>query len=499
MLGVECVPSFEGERFPIKVQKGVGVSLPSQVAEQVRSLIVAGALVAGDLLPSSRSLAAQLNVSRGTVVFAYEQLVGEGYLEASSGRTRVAPGLTFGRPSPSPNPLPAPPAHPADSSLPYNLRPGAPDVSLLASDTWRASWRRAAANPGSSYGPAGSADLRAELADHLRLTRSVLRTPEDILVTAGARDGFRLLLTALRQRVRNRPLRIAVENPGYPSLHRIPLAFNHEVLPIAVDQDGLNPALLPLGDRRPDIVLVAPSHQYPLGASMPASRRLELLEWARAHDAFIVEDDYDSELRYTGDPLPALAALDRPAGAGVHPAGDRVITLGSFARLLAPGLNLGFIVMPQQLRAELLALRGDLGNPVSALVQDALTDFLAVGGVRRHTARMRRVYRARRALVLEALAGVPGVEVLPMDGGLHVVVRLDAGGPAREEALLGRLTALGVGVAPLSAYWSEAVGPGAGSDYGVVLGFGAVGERRLVEGLGLVRAVLVDLLGGSAS
>lgn len=492
------VVSFaEGERMPVTVKRGAGASLPSQIAEQVRALIVAGSLVAGDPVPSSRALAGQLNVSRGTVVFAYEQLMGEGYLSTGRGGTRVAPGLVFERTA-IPTGGEARPAIPANDGAPrIDLSPGAPDTSLLASDSWRAAWRRAAASPGAVYGADGSASLRAELAEHLRLTRSVVRTPEDILVTAGARDGFRLLLTALRQRVRNRPLRIAVENPGYPSLHRIPLAFNHEVLPIEVDKDGLNPALLPVGARRPDIVLVAPSHQYPLGASMPASRRLELLDWARTHDAFIVEDDYDSELRYTGDPLPALAALDRPAGAGVNSAGDRVVTLGSFARLLAPGLNLGFIVMPQQLRAELLVLRADLGNPVSALVQDAVTDFLAVGGVRRHTARMRRVYRARRQLVVDTLADVPGVEVLPMDGGLHAVVRLHSDSPATEGALVAALAAVGVKVAPLSAYWSAAVGPGAVSACGLVLGFGGAGERQLVEGLGLLRTVLRNTLGGA--
>ncbi|WP_421083751.1 PLP-dependent aminotransferase family protein [Rothia nasimurium] len=509
-----------GDELPVRVVRSAPGSLPSQIAEQVRALISDGFLVAGDLLPSSRSLAERLNVSRGTVVFAYEQLVGEGYLVTARGGTRVAEGLTFGatispaRRSPDGPVLPRSPRQPEPILPPQagphrdvaqthkgliDLRPGAPDTSLVASATWRAAWREAAATPGPAYPPAGSLALRVQLADHLRLMRSVLRSPDDLIVTAGARDGFRLILTALRQRVRSRPLRVAVEEPGYPSLHRIPLAFGHELVPVPVDEQGLNPAYLPTGAARPDLVLVAPSHQYPLGASMSAARRLELLAWAREHDSLIVEDDYDSELRYTGDPLPALASLDRVGGRGAE-GGDRVLTLGSFSKTVTGGLNLGFVVAPQHLRDDLLDLRADLGNPVSSLVQDAMTSYLAVGGLRRHTSRMRRIYRGRRERVVDALTGLPGVQALPMDGGLHAVVHLPALPPAGEDTLVARAEEAGVLVAPLGAYWSASSGPGAvrvGTEpahpqplTGLVLGFGGVPDRKLDEGLGILRSIL---------
>nr|WP_237218615.1 PLP-dependent aminotransferase family protein [Rothia nasimurium] len=495
------------------------------MAEQIRALVLGGFLVAGDPLPSTRALAERLNVSRGTVVFAYEQLVGEGYLTSGRGGTRIAAHLTLGaagvsRPTISVGEVgylrPAAvggEAGLASACLPasntglvrpttpevIDLRPGSPDTSLVASSTWRAAWRQAAANPGTAHPPAGSYELRVQLAEHLRLMRSVLRGPDDLLVTAGARDGFRLILTALRRRVRNRPLRIAVENPGYPSLHRIPLAFGHEILPIEVDGQGLNPAHLPTGPNRPDLVLIAPSHQYPLGASMPLARRLELLAWARTHDALLVEDDYDSELRYVGDPLPALASLDRPplpGGAEAHPArwaSDRVVTLGSFAKMLAPGLNLGYVVAPRHLQADLLELRADLGNPVSSVVQDAMAAFLAAGGVRRHTARMRRVYRGRREQVLTALQGLDGARVLPMDGGLHTVLHLPGIDSARGRGIEGELVEAarleGVLVAPLGDYWSARAEAGEAL-YGLVLGFGAVSDRKLALGLESLRQVL---------
>lgn len=514
------------DQLPVSVSRSAPGSLPSQVAEQIRALVLGGFLVAGDPLPSTRALAERLNVSRGTVVFAYEQLVGEGYLTSGRGGTRVAAHLTL---SASQHPQPtASPVGKISSALSstgggeavrasgrisasntglvrpttpevIDLRPGSPDTSLVASSTWRAAWRQAAANPGTAHPPAGSYELRVQLAEHLRLMRSVLRTPDDLLVTAGARDGFRLILTALRRRVRNRPLRIAVENPGYPSLHRIPLAFGHEILPIEVDEQGLNPAHLPTGPNRPDLVLIAPSHQYPLGASMPLARRLELLAWARTHEALLVEDDYDSELRYVGDPLPALASLDRPplpGGAELHPArwvSDRVVTLGSFAKMLAPGLNLGYVVAPRHLQADLLELRADLGNPVSSVVQDAMAAFLAAGGVRRHTARMRRIYRGRREQVLTALEGLAGPQVLPMDGGLHAVIYLPGADPARgkslEQDLVATAHSAGVLVAPLGDYWSARAETGEGL-YGLVLGFGAVSDRKLALGLASLRQVL---------
>lgn len=513
------------DRLSVTVSRQLPASLPSQIVEQIRSLVMGGYLVAGDPLPSSRALAERLGVSRGTVVFAYEQLAGEGYLVSSRGGTRVADDLpvTSLKPAPThdgyrsscaaqhrtqgergwrPDSYQGPWGR---GEVAFDLRPGQPDTSLLPSSTWRAAWRAAAANPGPVYPPAGSPTLRNELAEHLRLMRSTLRHPDDLLVTAGAREGFRLLLTVIRNRgERDQPLRIAVENPGYPSLRRIAQAFGYHILPVPVDSYGLSPAHLPTGKARPDLVLLAPSHQYPLGASMPVSRRLELLGWAAEHDVLLVEDDYDSELRYSGDPLPALAALDRSPliapqlSEGIEPEQGRVVTLGSFSKLLSPGLNLGYMVVPPQLRNELLNLRADLGNPVPSVVQDAMTSFLAVGGVRRHTARMRRVYRRRREMVIEHLKGVPSATLMLMDGGLHAVLTLDAHHELDEASALVRAQAAGVLVSPLSRYWSqESLGAKLSpeippSSEGLVIGFGALNDQNLVHALGRLRRALTE-------
>ncbi len=303
------------------------------------------------------------------------------------------------------------------------------------------------------------------MADHLRQMRGVVRAPEHIVVTAGAREGLALLLTAL-----GLPRRVGVEVPGYPSLRRVPERLGATVVGLRVDDLGLVTDDLPTR-AVPSVVLVTPSHQHPLGGSLPVGRRRALLAWARAHGVWVVEDDYDSELRYTSEPLPALAALDDPAT-------GRVVTLGTFATTLAPGVGAGFLVAPEPVLPRLAATRADLGQPVSAVTQRALAGYLASGELRRHTQRMRALYRRRRRWVAEALSGLPGVSVSPMDGGLHAVVRT-----ARPEAdVLADAAASGVLVTGLSAYWAGAE-PGAS---GVVLGFGAADDAALARGLAVL-------------
>jgi len=499
--------------LPVRVDRADPAPLPAQLVRQLRALVVSGTLRPGDPLPSTRALAARLGISRGSVVTAYDQLHGEGYLHATRGATVVHPDLArsraerpAGRPG-APRPA-APPRAPRGRPM-IDLTPGRPDTARLAGPQWRAAWRDAAAAAGTAAPPPqGSAALREQIAEHLRLMRGVVRDPEDLFVTAGARDGLQLLLAVLHGHA-GRPLRIAVEDPGYPSLRRVPERLGHEVLPVPIDDHGLDPARLPSGawasaghwevERAPDAVVVTPSHQYPLGASMPAARRLELLGWARRHDALVVEDDYDSELRYVGEPLPALASLDRPPGTDPAPPppgrllghGGHVATLGSFTKVLAPGLGVGYLLAPPALREDLLRLRTDLGNPASAVVQDAMERFLAGGGLRRHTARMRREYRRRRDLLTASLDGVPGVRAVPMDGGLHAVLEFTGEVPLEEADVVARAAAAGVRVAALGSYWAQGA---RGGRRGVVVGFGATGTAREPDALPDALEVLARVL-----
>lgn len=449
--------------LPLSLDRADDRSLAVQVADELRRIMVDGLLAPGEAVPSSRALATHLAIARGTVTAAFDQLTAEGYLVAEAGRgTVVNPRLAAAHPIRTPASRPPPPRSTVGL---IDLRPGRPWTDTVATAAWRSAWRTAAADPFAATPSSGDPGFRAELTEHLRLMRGVLRPPEHVLVTAGAREGLALLLHAL-----GRPEPVGVEQPGYPSLRRVPERLGLSVHALPADRHGLITDTLP--DRVPPRVLVVtPSHQYPLGGSMPIERRQQLLAWAARHDVVIVEDDYDAELRYTSQPLPALAALDDPEA-------GRVVTLGTFAKTIGPGLAAGYLLAPARFLGAITRARADLGQPVARLTQRALTRYLGSGELRRHIQRMRRLYRSRRTVVAAALSGLPGAEVYPMDGGLHVVVETER----PEPAVLAQIRARGVLLGGLSGYWS---GRPVGLS-GVVFGFGGVDEAELERALAVI-------------
>ncbi len=460
--GVRTTPEIT---LPLRIDGADGGPLPTRIAGQLRGLIGTAVLAPGDVVPSSRALAGHLGVSRGTVVAAYDQLLAEGYLSAASGRSTVVnPQLRRVHPRPT---RALPPAAP-EPQPELDLRPGRPWAEEVVGAAWKAAWRQASAAPVTgAVPPLGLPSLRSAWAEHLRRMRAVVRDPGQIAVTSGGREGLALLLLALAT---DRPLRVGVEDPGYPSLRRVPARFGATVVPLPVDDHGLRVEDLPA--TAPDVLLVTPSHQYPLGGSLPIDRRQALLEWARRHRVVVVEDDYDSELRYTSEPLPALAALDDPDD-------GRVVLLGTLSKTLTPALAMGFLALPDWLVPAVTDARRDLGQPVGLVAQAALANYLDAGALRLHTQRMRNRYRRRRAQVVAALDGVPGLRVYPMDGGLHAVVETERS----EDRMVAGLAAAGVRVSPLSQYWS-----GSGTRQGIVFGFGALSEAELSRALVVIAA-----------
>lgn len=493
---------------PIELDRNSHLSLPLQLARAVRQLIDRGALLPGDDLPSTRAWAAQLGVSRGTVVAAYEQLTAEGYLTGERGSaTRINPWLPQTHPgtvrhakevtgrsrsaphhsTPSqPRSKPAAPAQRLPASAqnsrqstppddPIDMLPGRPATDWLRTPAWRRAWRIAADSDLRALPLEGDPRFLTSLAEHFRRMRGLARDPDQFLVTAGGREGLALIIQTLASELgHSRPIRVGVESPGYPSLRRTVTRLGGELVALEVDGAGLRTSLLPSGEHRPDLVIVTPSHQYPLGGSLPINRRLELLEWAKREDSLIVEDDYDSELRYVGQPLPTLTALDDPRD-------GHVALLGTFSTTVAPSLGIGMLCVPDRLRERLLATRRDLGSPVSALVQHAFAEYLESGELRRHTARMRRTYRQRRGLVLGAIGNVPHTTVSPMDGGLHAVIHSNH----PEDDLLASCDRARVLVSAGAEYWQ---GPGTASrphDSGssIVIGYAHLSEDALREGL----------------
>ncbi|GAA1057880.1 GntR family transcriptional regulator [Agromyces luteolus] len=471
-----------------------------QLVDGLRRGILSGRLRTGDPLPSTRALAAELGVARSSVVAAYDQLAGEGYLEVRQGApTRVAPlAMPPAPPTRTPGSTvvagagPGAPATSAGTGLAtagtgpratVDLRPGRPSTARLDERAWRAAWRAAARRPvpDDTAPDFGAPRLRAEIAEHLRHARGVTCSPDDVVVTAGTSDAVALLATALRILVDGTP-RVAVEHPGYPSARRVLVRRGAlETVAVPVDRDGIEVGALRGIRPAPHAVLLTPSHQYPLGGRLPVATRLAVLEWAEASDALVFEDDYDSEFRHVGPPLPALASLDRSGHA---------VLLGSFSKVLTPWLRLGYLVLPANpaLREAVAAARDDETCPVPGIAQAAMAELLSTGAVRRHIAAAKRDYAHRRSLVIEALDGIDGAPLSGLDGGLHAVVGLaSAGASAR---VVGRLADAGILVAPLADY--SAV-PGEGPS-GIVLGYASPPDAQLAGALAHVRAAVEHAL-----
>ncbi|MDP9879815.1 GntR family transcriptional regulator/MocR family aminotransferase [Variovorax boronicumulans] len=452
---------------------------------QLRDAILDGRLQPGARLPATRALAQRLGVSRNTMLAAYDLLLSEGYLLARPGSgTFVAdtlPALRRGRAGPkeagtAPRrdprlvPLNVPGADLALTLQPRaardDFRVGLPDVGAFPFDIWRRlsdrALRRVARQTADYADPQGQGALREAIAAHVSFTRAVGCTADDIVVTAGAQQAFGLLARILV--VPGRTV-VAVEQLFYPSLREAMLAAGAKVVTVPTDDEGLCVDRIPPEAR---VVCVTPSHQFPTGVAMSPPRRAALLAFARARNAVLIEDDYDSEFRFAGRPLDALQTLDR-AGS--------VFYVGTFSKSLFPALRLGFVVAPPWARAALVRARelADWHGPV--LGQEALAAFIAEGHLARHIRRMRKLYGARRSALLDALArhGAGRLEAIPSDAGLHLSAWLHGG--ARDHAVVERAAAAGITLPPLSRFALDPQAPEAPN--GLAFGFGLIAEPQI--------------------
>ncbi|PVE69809.1 PLP-dependent aminotransferase family protein [Microbacterium testaceum] len=455
--------------------------LHEQLAHGIRAAVLAGRVRAGDPVPSSRALAADLGLARGTVVSAYEILAGEGYLVTRpGGGTAVAEVARAAVPSTAVDTAPLDPVAPTPL---VDLRPGRPGTAGVVDAAWRSAWRRASTlDVDSDIGDVlGDPALRAAIAAHLGRTRGLDVAPDDVIVAAGTSDAMLLTLLALGQR--GGALRVGIENPGYPRVHRLLARLGAQAVPIAVrPTTGLDlDAVEQCHDL--DAIIVTPHHHYPLGSRLDAAARSRLLDWAARTATVVIEDDYDSEFPHGRVPLPPLHLLD-PAG---------VVLIGSFSKVLSPALRCGWIVATGAVRARIVAAREDLDPPVGSIPQRALALYLVEGALARHTARRRRDYRHRRRLLLEAFAGAEGLTLTATDGGLHAVVLLDDAAPGVEAEVVAALAADGIVVAPLAGY---AV-PGVATDLpaGIVFGYAAPSTPVLMDAVDRIIGAAGALVG----
>ncbi|UBV43704.1 PLP-dependent aminotransferase family protein [Deinococcus taeanensis] len=466
-------PRTEDLPFPVTLARSVPEPLHAQLARQVRAAVLAGRVPGGTALPGTRTLSRTLGVTRGVVEAAYAELVADGTLQAQVGRgTHVPDTAAPGDPAPAgdrPAWLPTPGPLPVDGlqvAAGLNFRVGVTGTAVLDTRAWRQAWADAARQPvPGDYGdPAGEEPLRAALAAFVGRQRGLPVTAQDVLVTNGTLHALNLIVRALLPP----GSRVLLENPGYRAARQVLLDAGHEVIPVPVDADGMK-----VGPGTPParLAYVTPSHQFPLGGRMCLPRRLALLDWARTHDALIVEDDYDGEFRYGAPPLPTLASLAAQTGAP-----GRVLYLGTLSKVLTPAVRSGFVVAPPALRAALLRSRTLLDFAPSLPVQSALTALLAGGHVDRHVRRARRWHaQVRAALTAELAALAPLAALGGIEAGLHVCLHLH---PSLDAvAAADTLSAQGVQVSTLHTYTFGGPVPNA-----LLLGYGGLTAAQAMEG-----------------
>ncbi|WLS06517.1 PLP-dependent aminotransferase family protein [Shinella sumterensis] len=411
----------------VPVLPAAGKRTPALYRE-LRRLIEAGTLPAGGKLPTSRDLAARLGIARGSVVAAFEMLIAEGYAVARPGAgTFVADRVPTVRQAAAPATMEGAAVR---MPLPGTLGVAMADARTLS--LFRTLLNRHLARPGPEhfhYGdPRGGEALRQALAAYLRQARGVRCTAQSILITSGTQQGLDLVARALFSPGE----RVMIEDPCYPSARAVFSGNGLAVSGLPVDGEGADIARAVPEARA---VYVTPSHQFPLGVTMTMRRRLALIDWARDTGGWIIEDDYDSEFRYAGPPLAAMQGMDDSG---------RVIYLGTFSKVLFPGLRLGYAVLPDPLLDRIVALRTRSDRSPPTLAEAALTDLIREGHFAAHLRRARRQAQAARDGLLEGLRTAPGLAVAVPDQGLHLVAGLPDDVPDMVAVEMARKAGLGV-------------------------------------------------------
>ena len=480
-------------------------TLAQQIYHAIRHAILAGQLAPGARLPATRTLAHELGVSRNTVLLAYDQLLAEGYTvgqtwsgtyvasalpdvtlsppDAEAYAVRAREGTTlrlsaYGRRVAQNTSLPPPSALPHCHPVRYDFRYGLPDVAAFPHETWRrllARRARGVSMPALHYGPPeGYAPLREAIAAYLRRSRAVLCDPEQIIVVNGSQQALDLTARVLLDAGDT----VLIEEPHYQGARQVFLAAGARLVPVPVDPEGLVTTALPDAHAGARLVYVTPSHQFPTGAIMSLVRRLALLQWAETTEAFVLEDDYDSEFRYAGRPVEAVQGLDRSG---------RVIYIGTFSKVLFPALRLGYLVLPPPLVALFAAAKWLTDRHTSTLEQAVLTDFIHEGHFEHHLRRSRTRNAARRTALLEALSTHlgPRVEVSGANAGVHLLVWLRDIAPHQLSVFIDCAAQAGVGLYPVTPYYF-APPPRAG----LLLGYAAMTEEEIRAGIQCLAAVL---------
>lgn len=478
------LPGRHHERHPGATGAG------RRIYELLRHQMADGTLPLGGRAPSTRALAAELGVSRTTVTAVYEQLAAEGFLETSAGRVaRIAstPGAAA-RALRTPQARPAAAlstfgrrvermvlsALPAADPAPIDFLYGAVAAADFPTLVWRRAYLAALMRPGPRLyyaAPEGDAALRKALQGYLGRARGLQCSAEQILIVHGSQQAIDLCARVLLDADDT----FAFEDPGYLMARRCFEATGARLLPVVVDGQGIDPLRLPTG-RAVKLVYVTPSHQFPLGGTLPAARRQALLAWARRQRAWVIEDDYDGEFRYGQRPIDALQSID---------ADGRVIYVGTFSKALSPQMRLGYLVLPPAMVPAFRQAKRLVDRHAPVLDQRVLATLIDSGAYERHVRRVRRENERRREALLDAIARhLPrGTEVQGTAAGLHVVVWLPGLSHRDEPALVEAARRHGVGVHPVSGLYAHEGRGQEGRPAGLVVGYASLDPATIEQGI----------------
>lgn len=481
---------FRGITSLITVDRRLSKPLYQQIYDAFRRRVLRGELRAGQLVPSTRELARELRVSRLPVLDAYSQLLAEGYFESRVGSGTFIASAISARERGADTNVCAPralrisalaAAVPAYEKAPVTLGPfqvGQPDLHSFPIEVWSKLVARYSRNirvKGLQYGdPMGLPELREAIAHYLRTSRAVHCEAAQIMIVSGSQQALDLSTRVLLDAGSS----AWVEEPGYWLVQQVLKAAGVRAVPVPVDTEGLNVRDGMRRSRKARAAFVTPSHQYPLGVTMSAARRLELLDWAQRAGAWIIEDDYDSEYRYDSMPITSLQGLDTNA---------RVIYVGTFSKVMFPSLRLGYLVIPPDLVERFTAMRRLMDLGPAHTTQAVMADFVREGHFSRHVRRMRPIYANRRRLLVAELERALGdlATITGDEAGMHLALFLS--GSVDDQALAARAAQQGLQLSPLSASYT-----GSAPRQGLVLGFGNTRESQIAPA---VRQLVMTIRG----
>lgn len=463
----------------ITIDKDSNVPLMRQVYGQIKKLILNGSIVSGEILPPSRTMAKELQISRNTILEAYEQLTAEGFLVGKQGsKTVVAEGI---------------PVYPliqskAVNSITYDhssvdsdiidFRTGIPDLSLFPQKEWGKLYQQIISelpNKTLRYNePEGVPALRNTLSGYLFRTRGIPCDPRNIMIVSGSTQGLSLLSKILNK---NKP-EVLMEDPTHPGLRNVISSMGYKIIGIPADEKGLNTDLLIPSDSV-SFLYVTPSHQYPLGGVLPIQRRLALIQYAIENDCYIVEDDYDSEFRYEGQPVHSLYELNP----------QRVIYLGSFSKILAPALRLGYILLPDSLLAAYKPTKKYADVHTEIFSQYVLSTFINNGGMDKYIWKMKKTYNKKREYLIVELSRhfLNQFEIKGQAAGLHLLVHFYHITFTKE--IIAKLLLNKVKVYPVYDYEFQNFGL---HNNEILLGYAHLTLEEISEGVRILSSVLYD-------